>query len=70
MAIWIRNEEEDFITTYTVEHDGQIFILSEEEYDALTYFIPEVADGSISEEDAVRNFLRRLGVPLSENRSA
>jgi hypothetical protein len=66
MAIWIKNEQGGFMTAYTVEHQGEIFILTEKEYGALAEFGVDVADGSASSDVAVRDFLRNLGVPFEE----
>lgn len=64
MAIWIRNREGDFVTAYTVTYNNETFILTDEENDALAEYGPVVADGTIREQDAIRDFLRGIGVSL------
>jgi len=57
----MRDEKGEFCTAYTVEYRGEVFIVTEREYDALAESGPNVADGSIGGDDAIGDFLRGLG---------
>src|SRR5262245_37464554 len=67
MAIWIRNEQGDFVTAHTVKHQGEIFILSKQEYDALAEAGADVAAGADGQK-VVRDFLRDLGGPITDEK--